>query len=82
MARPVTHHVEGKILGRTTRLFRRVPVDGDAAHPLSVSPLDLPPALVFTLADEGEAAVLTDPVAVARWHMHHPRAEVRVHAAG
>lgn len=77
MARSKTH-VEGKILGSTTRLFRRVPVDGDTAHPVPVSPLDLPPVLVYRIDDDG--TTLTDPVELARWHMHHPEGHVSVHA--
>lgn len=78
MAHTRTRHVEGKILGRTTRLFRRVPVDGDAAHPVAVSPLDLPPVLVYRIDDDG--TTLTDPVEVARWHLRHPDAHISVHA--
>ncbi|WP_404385675.1 hypothetical protein [Caenispirillum salinarum] len=90
MTRKVTSHYEGKILGQTTRLFRRIPYDDDESggcgcgRSLTVSPLDLPPALVYQW-DDGEGGVMTDPVEVARYAMHHKAAHVRVaavHGAG
>lgn len=84
MSRKATSHYEGKILGPTTRLFRRVPDEGDddgggTGRSVTVSPLDLPPALVYRW-DDGEGGVMTDPVEVARYAMHHKGAHVRVAA--
>ncbi|EKV27505.1 hypothetical protein C882_1351 [Caenispirillum salinarum AK4] len=83
MTRKATSHYEGKILGQTTRLFRRIPYDDDEGggrgKSLTVSPLDLPPALVYQW-DNGEGGVMTDPVEVARYAMHHEAAHVRVAA--
>lgn len=77
MTRTATHY-EGKILGSTTRLFRRYSVAGPPAAMVAVSPLDLPPALLYRSDDDGQ--VMTDPVEVARYALHHPGAHVTVTA--
>lgn len=47
-----------------------------------VSPLDLPPALVFRVEDRAVSPPrvewLTDPVALSRFCQHHPQASVQV----
>lgn len=86
MFRKSVSHYEGKIFGQTTCLFRRVPTAGTGMGngvsvncSLSVSPLDLPPALVYRW-DDGEGGVMTDPVEVARYAMRHKNAQVHVAA--
>jgi hypothetical protein len=77
-----THAVNRDVIVRHPAATSAGPANLHVFSRQEVSPLDLPPALVFRVEDQTAEPPLvqwlTDPVALSRFCQHHPQANVQV----